>query len=81
MQSQTDQSDLKGAKAGNYALSAVASSAEGFGFLICNAEGEELAQVLCENEKEARKALAAMEVVLAHAIAFVPEPFVLIRRE
>jgi len=81
MQNKTSQSDREGTKAGNYVLSAVASSAEGFGFLICNAAGEELAQVLCENEKEARKAFAAMEVVLAHAISFVPEPFVLIRKE
>lgn len=81
MQSQTGQSDLKGTRAGNYVLSAVAMSAEGSGFLICNARGDELAQVLCKDEKEARKALAAMEVVLAHAIAFVPEPFVLIRKE
>lgn len=74
--SSTDRSESK-----RYFLSDLSSSPDGVGFLILNSDRQDLAQIIFENEKEAKEALAAMEVILANAIAFVPTPMVLIRRE
>lgn len=73
--------NVEEAKRKKYSLSDIFSSPDGICFFITDSEDQELARLVFGSEKDAQKSRAAMEIVLANAVAFVPALLVLMRRE
>ncbi len=72
---------VPGLEGKKYWLSDIFSSPEGICFFVTDSDHQELARLTFRSEKHAQKSRAAMQIVLANAVAFVPALLVLLRTE